>query len=93
MRCPRCGFENMPGLTTCVRCSSVMQATAPVVATPPRAGWTKHLRPIGYWLNRYLGFHLLDSVARILPASQAPLADEIREMLTTGQRLPPGSKA
>lgn len=51
MQCRRCGFENMPGLTTCMRYNSVLTSTAPVDVHPPRAGWTRRVRPIQYVIN------------------------------------------
>jgi len=75
MRCNRCGFENMPRLKTCIQCSSVLAVTAPVPTTPPRAGWTKGLRPIRYWLNRRLGFHVFDSL-------REPVAEAARTTTT-----------
>ena len=55
MRCRRCEFENMPGETTCFRCQAVLAPAVPAVLRPPRAGWTKRLRRVRYWLNRRLG--------------------------------------
>lgn len=52
MRCPRCAFENMPGLTSCVRCNSVLVAGASVDVYPPRAGWRKRFRRVGYLFTR-----------------------------------------
>lgn len=46
MRCQRCEFENMPGLTTCMRCGSVLQSgPAKIEVHPPRSpAWKKPLR-------------------------------------------------
>jgi len=52
MQCRRCGFENMPGLTACMKCKTVLTATAPVDVHPPRAGLMRHVRPLVYWFNR-----------------------------------------
>ncbi len=48
MQCVNCQFENMPGLTSCVRCgSSLTLATATIDVHPPRAGrWSKKWRKI-----------------------------------------------
>lgn len=71
MRCGRCGFHNLPGLTVCMKCGSVLVAEAPVDVNPPRAGWTKPFRPIGYHFNRWLGFSLptwfQSILGRVLP--------------------------
>jgi hypothetical protein len=56
MRCPRCNFENMPGLRACARCYTVLDAAEAVQVEPPRAGrLTRPFRPMRYWLNRLLG--------------------------------------
>lgn len=54
MRCPQCEFENMPGLTSCFRCGSVLEAgTVKVEVHPPRAStWKGPLRRAGRWLRR-----------------------------------------
>ena len=45
MRCTRCEFENIPGVKTCIRCGSVMEAEAPIAIDPPRAPpWKKRVR-------------------------------------------------
>jgi hypothetical protein len=45
MRCPRCEFENIPGVKTCIRCGSVMEAETPIAIDPPRAPpWKKRVR-------------------------------------------------
>ena len=46
MQCNRCKFENMPGLTTCMRCGSVLGgAEGPVDIEPPRmAAWKGPIR-------------------------------------------------
>lgn len=51
MQCRRCSFENMPGLARCGRCNSVLVPEAAVAVQPPRAGWTKRLRPLAYRLT------------------------------------------
>lgn len=50
MQCVNCQFENMPGLTKCVRCgSSLTLATANIDVLPPRAGRVvKQLRRVGF---------------------------------------------
>ena len=81
MQCQRCGFENMPGLTACVRCGSILAATGAIEVHPPRAGWGKFFRPLGYRLNRFFGFQLPERIGsvleRIIPirylASRSPL--------------------
>lgn len=45
MQCVNCGFENMPGMETCVRCQSSLQLGA-VAIEPPRAS---HLRIVNHW--------------------------------------------
>ena len=57
MRCPSCGFENMPGRDACGRCGAQLVASGEHAAEefmPARAGAGKRLRPFGYWLNRVL---------------------------------------
>jgi hypothetical protein len=46
MRCQRCEFENMPGLEKCMRCGSVLAASAePIDIHPPRmSNWKKPIR-------------------------------------------------
>lgn len=46
MRCQRCEFENMPGLDKCMRCGSVLGASAePIDVHPPRMSrWKKPIR-------------------------------------------------
>ena len=51
MKCRRCSFENMPGLARCGRCNSVLAPEAAVAVHPPRAGWTRRLRPLAYRLR------------------------------------------
>lgn len=51
MQCRRCGFENMPGITTCMRCNSALVAEK-INVHPPRAGWRKPFRPLFYVRNR-----------------------------------------
>ncbi len=54
MRCPRCEFENMTGMTTCFRCGSVLTTSNLAVAEvhPPRAtALQKRLRPIVRWFR------------------------------------------
>jgi len=48
MRCRQCGFENMPGLERCGRCSSILVVREPVAVTPPRARGARWLRRMGY---------------------------------------------
>ncbi len=50
MQCERCSFENLPGLDRCARCQAVLVVREPVDVIPPRAGRTKIVRPILYWL-------------------------------------------
>jgi hypothetical protein len=66
MRCPRCQFENMPGLDRCFQCGSALQAESGAIAVePPRmAGWK---RPFRNLLRRARGWHVLPQVWR-LPA-------------------------
>lgn len=52
MQCRRCGMENMPGLSYCMRCNSVLAVSAVGPTYPPRAGWTRFLRPLAYRVNR-----------------------------------------
>jgi len=51
VRCPRCQFENIPGETRCLRCSSVLEAKdAAVDINPPRmARWKKPVRAVLKW--------------------------------------------
>lgn len=53
MRCQRCQFENVPGQTICLRCGSVLVATAAVLNIhPPRmAGWKRPFRAAIRWLR------------------------------------------
>jgi hypothetical protein len=46
MRCQRCEFENMPGLVKCMRCGSLLAASAePIDVHPPRmSSWKKPIR-------------------------------------------------
>jgi len=48
MRCPQCGFENMPGRQACLRCSAVLQEEGlDIDVHPPRASrWRKSLRRV-----------------------------------------------
>lgn len=59
MQCRRCGMENMPGLSNCMRCNSALTAPATGPTYPPRAGWTLCLRPLFYRLNRFTAHSLL----------------------------------
>lgn len=54
MQCSRCKFENMPGLTTCMRCGSVLTAPQGALEVdPPRmAAWKKPFRRLGRGLRR-----------------------------------------
>lgn len=55
MKCPSCGFENMPGTAFCGRCRAQLQMTGPVppeAIMPPRAGAKKRFRRLSYLLNR-----------------------------------------
>ena len=90
MRCERCGFENMPGLTTCVRCSSAMVVSEPVVVSPPRAGWTKRFRPILYWLNRRVGFGVSRAVDRAFPQIHPPDLNDLRTVPYIALSVVPG---
>lgn len=54
MQCRRCGFENMPGLTSCMRCNATLTVAAPINVHPPRAGWLRIFRPIRYRLNAFM---------------------------------------
>lgn len=59
MQCNQCGFENLPGLTVCIRCGSVLEATQSIHVHPPRAAaWAKQVRPFQYWINHFLGFRI-----------------------------------
>jgi hypothetical protein len=45
MQCNQCHFENMPGLTRCFKCGSVLVASEPLDVNPPRMRrWKKPLR-------------------------------------------------
>ena len=45
MQCNQCHFENMPGLTRCFKCGSVLVASEPLDVNPPRMPrWKKPLR-------------------------------------------------
>ncbi|MCE5184639.1 MAG: S26 family signal peptidase [Planctomycetaceae bacterium] len=58
MRCLQCEFENMPGLTKCMRCGSVLQAPAAVEVHPPRMSrWKKPVR------------HIMRSLRQTVPAA------------------------
>lgn len=54
MQCGRCQFENMPGLTSCMRCGSVLAGAAgPIEVEPPRmAAWKKPVRDVLRGLRR-----------------------------------------
>ncbi len=64
MRCPRCQFENMPGLDRCFQCGSALQAGPdPVEIQPPRmAGWKRLFRNL---LRRGRGWHLIPETWRL----------------------------
>jgi len=57
MQCANCGFENMPGIATCVGCGAPLELRAgrPEYFVPPRAGRWKVLRPLLYLKNRLFG--------------------------------------
>lgn len=47
MKCPKCGFENMSGLSRCFRCDSIitLESKHPIDINPPRMSkWEKPLR-------------------------------------------------
>ncbi len=66
MQCGRCAFHNLPGLTVCMKCGSVLTAAAPIDVNPPRAGWTKVFRPVEYHINRWFRFALPTRLRQIL---------------------------
>jgi hypothetical protein len=45
-------------MTVCMKCGSVLAAEATIHLAPPRAGWTKPFRSVGYRINRWFGFSL-----------------------------------
>ncbi len=55
MRCVRCQFENIPGQARCIRCGSVLEATAVAVEVhPPRMpAWHRPWRGLMRWLRGY----------------------------------------
>ena len=59
MQCRQCGFENMPGLERCGRCSSVLTVRGSVVVSPPRAKGPRWLRRTGYRARALLRLDLL----------------------------------
>jgi hypothetical protein len=77
MKCPRCSFENMPGLTTCFRCGSVMASGETAVNVyPPRATrWEKIVRSVRRAFRRA-------SPARLRVRGDASL-DELRRRVVT----------
>ena len=56
MKCPACGFENVPGEDRCGRCNGQLkeakQDRSPREMMPPRAGRFKFLRPVAYSIRR-----------------------------------------
>ena len=90
MQCQRCSFENMPGLTVCVRCGAVLDASSPVDVNPPRAGRSKLFRPIGYWLNRRLRYHVFDMAQAAPERYDVKLARERRDLVLAMVSVVPG---
>ena len=68
MRCPRCGFQNMPGRTSCFRCSSLLDTgTLEIDVHPPRASRRrKSFRSAVRWLGLRLPFRLLSQGRRLI---------------------------
>lgn len=54
MKCPACGFENMPGLQRCVRCSGALNL-AGIDIEPPRASGPAALRHTRYRIAEVFG--------------------------------------
>ena len=54
MKCPACGFENMPGLKRCVRCSGALNL-AGIDIEPPRASGPVALRHTRYRIAEVFG--------------------------------------
>lgn len=64
MQCSRCKFENMPGLTTCMRCGSILTAPQGLVSVdPPRmARWKGPFRRLARGLRGSRVFSPLQNV-------------------------------
>ena len=81
MQCPRCGFENMPGLDTCARCNSILMIRETISVHPPRAGWMKSIRPLGYRINYLIGWVIPVGVGRRIDRAMERLLGGTRDSL------------
>ncbi|NLE29896.1 MAG: hypothetical protein GX629_09540 [Phycisphaerae bacterium] len=68
MECPRCQFHNMPGLTTCFRCGSVLTSDQVAIDVhPPRAlGIAKPFRAIERMLRRYFYYEKIEDSGKTM---------------------------
>lgn len=88
MKCPQCGFENMPGEARCFQCQAVLEPPPIADVHPPRAPrWSRPLRSAGLWARRLQGRWQAARAGKRV-AGAMPTPESIRERAASVDRPP-----